>query len=188
MRILFNLSTVLFMLCMIACQQVSRSGIATSEAGNSSVPVTTIYIVRHAEKETANPEDKDPDLTLEGKARAEALRSLLKDKAVDAVYTTQFKRTMNTLKPLADERHLKILTYESSAYEFLKTQIMQNFTGKTVVVVGHSNTIVPMAKAFGVEPPVTEVPDSKYDHIFKITITADNNATLEAEQYGQPTN
>lgn len=172
------------MLGLYSCQQTPVTG-STDAPGSA---VTTIYVVRHGEKETADPTDKDPDLNADGMARAEAFRTLLKDKPVDALYTTQFKRTMHTLKPLADERGLTVVTYEPSEYASLKNQVLQNFTGKTVVIAGHSNTILSIVEAFGVERPFAEVPESKYDHIFKISIAADNTATLEAGQYGKATN
>ncbi len=181
-----RLLAVLFLLSLSACQQGPMSQI--TDMATADKTVTTVYVVRHGEKETADPAEKDPDLNADGKERAAALGALLKDKPVAALYTTNFKRTMNTLKPLADERKLTIVTYEPNAFESLKNQVMQNFSGKTVVIAGHSNTILPLVEAFGVERPVAEVPDSKYDHIFKISIAADNTATLEATQYGKTTN
>lgn len=179
-----RLLAAFFILCLPACQQTPLS----ASTGATTAPVTTIYVVRHAEKITADPADKDPDLNAEGMARAEALRTLLKDKPVDALYTTRYKRTIATLKPLSEERQLEVTTYEPSAYESLKRQVLLQHTGKTVVIAGHSNTILDIVEVFGVEKPFAEIPESKYDHIFKIMIAADNTATLETGQYGEFTN
>ena len=173
--------TFLLLGSLFGCQQLPAG------TNPELAAVTTIYVVRHGEKVTADSTDKDPALNAEGVARAEELRSLLKDKPVHALYTTNYKRTMGTLKPLADERQLELLVYESNNFESLKTQVLQNYTGKTVVISGHSNTILEIVEAFGTERPVAAVPDSKYDHIFKITIGADGTAILEAGQYGKAT-
>ena len=40
--------------------------------------ITTIYIVRHAEKDVSDPKNQDPELSVEGRERAEALANKLK--------------------------------------------------------------------------------------------------------------
>lgn len=179
----------MFMTGLFSCQQthpnISAASTATAEPDK---PVTTIYVVRHGEKETADPAERDPALNEDGTARAEALRVLLKDKPIDALYSTKYKRTTGTLKPLAEERQLKINTYEPTAFVSLKNEVLQNYTGKTVVIAGHSNTILNIVEAFGIDKPFAEAPESKYDHFFKITIAADNTSSLETSQYGKVTN
>ncbi|MEJ8758228.1 histidine phosphatase family protein [Pontibacter sp. H259] len=157
-------------------------------AASGNPAVTTIYVVRHGEKMTANPTDKDPELSPEGQARAKALAELLKGKKVDALYSTNYKRTRNTLQPLAEAYKLTVNTYEPQGLAGLKQQILEKYAGKTVVVAGHSNTILSIVEALGAKKPVAEVPDSKYDHLFKVTIAADGTATLEASTYGAVTN
>ena len=188
MKLLFNLRLLLILMVLSSagCQQTPSATNADTTLAQG--PVTTVYVVRHGEKETADPADKDPDLNADGKARAEILRTLLKDEPVAALFSTPYKRTANTLQPLADERGLTINKYEPTAFEALKNQVLQNYSGKTVVIAGHSNTILPIVEAFGVEKPVAVVAETKYDHIFKITIAADGIATLEAGQYGKATN
>lgn len=168
-----------------SCNQSTDSNAATT---TDKAKATTIYVVRHAEKVTTDSTDKDPALTPAGEARAKALVSYLKGKKVDAVYSTKYKRNSLTAKPLADANKLTINTYEAHDFEALKKQILQNNAGRTVVVVGHSNTILPIVEAFGAKKPFAEVADSKYDHIFKVTIKADNTVTVETDTYGAATN
>jgi 2,3-bisphosphoglycerate-dependent phosphoglycerate mutase len=177
--------TFLFLVSLLSCQQVPVVENAKTESAKA---VTTVYVVRHAEKDTLDPANKDPELSAAGRDRAETLRTLFKDQPVDAFYTTNFKRTVHTLKPTADERGLELRLYEPSEVVSLKTKVLQNHSGKTIVIAGHSNTILSIVEAFGIKRPYTEVPDSKYDHIFKITIAPDNTATLDAGQYGKATN
>src|SRR4051794_32039605 len=61
---------------------------------------TTVYLVRHAEKALANPNDADPDISSIGRDRAKALASRLGASGVTAIVTTQFKRTQETAEPL----------------------------------------------------------------------------------------
>ena len=169
-----------------SCQQTPAVSPTTSNTQNA--PQTIVYVVRHAEKLTTDPGDQDPGLSPEGEERAKALATYLDGQKVGALYATKYKRTRATLQPLADAHNLTINTYEAHDFETLKRNILQNHAGKTIVVSGHSNTIVPIAEAFGVQKPFAEVPDSKYDHIFKLTIAGDNTATLQTGTYGVATN
>lgn len=176
-----------FLISLIAglawsCEQSPATNAAITN--NAKATVTTIYIVRHAEKVTSDSTNQDPVLTPEGEARARALASYLNGKPVAAIYSTKYKRNSLTAKPLADERKLKLNTYEGHDFQELKNQVLQNYVGKTVVVIGHSNTILPLVEAFGAKKPFAEVPDSKYDHVFKVTVQADGTATVEAATYG----
>src|SRR5207248_3230286 len=65
---------------------------------------TTVILVRHAEK-AAVPAD-DPGLTDAGQARAQALMAIARDAGVDAIITTQFKRTKETARPAAEALHV----------------------------------------------------------------------------------
>lgn len=149
---------------------------------------TTIYVVRHAEKLTNDPAEKDPALSPEGEQRVQALAKYLEKEKIAAVFSTNYKRTRSTVQPLAEKYKLTVQTYDPKDNAALKNQVLQNFTGKTVVIAGHSNTILDIVEAFGAEKPATEVPDSKYDHIFKVTIDAKGTATVDAATYGAATN
>ena len=70
--------------------------------------ITTLILVRHAEKD--NDGTKDPGLTDEGKDRANQLVSILRETQINAIYSTNFKRTMSTIQPLAQAKGLAITT------------------------------------------------------------------------------
>src|SRR6478672_3572568 len=63
-------------------------------------PVTTVILVRHAEKKI-EPNNQDPDLTPAGEVRAQEIARMFRDAGINAIYATQFKRTQQTVKPLA---------------------------------------------------------------------------------------
>ena len=58
-----------------------------------------VFIVRHAEK--ASTGGNDPDLSVEGQKRADALAQILKDSKITSVFVTEFKRTQETAAPTA---------------------------------------------------------------------------------------
>ena len=100
---------------------------------------SNIYLIRHAEKVRANKSDRDPDLSNKGFLRAENWKRFFIDKNISKIYSTNYKRTIKTVKPLAENNSLEIILYSSDdiIYEaFLKSSI-----GKNTLVVGHSNTI-----------------------------------------------
>ena len=79
--------------------------VANSIIAQSILPFTantSIYIVRHAEKQTG----KDPLLTADGNARAGDLMRELKNKKIKRIYVTEYKRTQHT----ADSLHLQLNT------------------------------------------------------------------------------
>src|SRR3954466_13054739 len=94
---------------------------------------TTFILVRHAEKEVGST---DPSLSPAGQQRALALTRILEQQKVDAIYSTNFNRTKDTVKPLADTKGITIQTYEKEP----DIDRLQK-TGGTVVICGHSNTI-----------------------------------------------
>ena len=100
--------------------------------------ITTFILVRHAEK--VSDGSKDPELTEEGKQRALRLAELLKETKVDAIYSTSFKRTMNTVTPLAFAKGMEIHTYDALKPGPID-ELLAKFPGGTVVLVGHSNSI-----------------------------------------------
>ncbi len=147
-----------------------------------------MYFVRHAEKDTTDAQNEDPDLTPAGNERAVAFRDLFEGQPIDALYATKYKRTQNTLKPLAEERQLEIREYDSKDFQGLRQRIMQEHLGETVVVAGHSNTLLPLLEAFGAKQPVAHIPDNKYDYIFKLTVPPAGSATLETSLFGAVSN
>lgn len=159
----------------------------SADAKAASAPVV-VYLVRHAEKEIADPNEQDPDLTPQGEARAEDLRALLEGQDVDALYATRYIRTINTLKPLADARQLEVRQYEAHDFNNLKQHILQNHRGETVVVAGHSNTLLPIIEAMGAKRPVPDIADNKYDYLFRLTVAPDGAATVETSQFGAASN
>ncbi|RDC62130.1 SixA phosphatase family protein [Adhaeribacter pallidiroseus] len=147
--------------------------------------ITVVYLVRHAEKVTANPNEQDPDLTSAGYARAQALQKYLQNTPIDGFLASPYKRTRLTLEPLAAGR--EISTYPAHGYAALKKLINEKYAGKTVIVAGHSNTLLDIIETLGAAKPVPAIADAKYDYIFKITLRPGKKAKVETATFGTPT-
>lgn len=155
--------------------------LACAQAPNE---ITTLILVRHAEKE--NDGTKDPALAPEGKARAIELARILKDTPIDAIYSTPYKRTTTTVEPLAAERGLTISTYEPMNEEVMD-KLLTAQKGKTVVISGHSNTTPWVANYFLGNQQLSDFKDSDYDNLIILTIVAKGNAKITWINFGKNT-
>jgi phosphohistidine phosphatase SixA len=146
-------------------------------------PRTTIYLVRHGEKDLT-PGLADPSLTPAGEARAELLAKQLAKRHPAALFTTDTRRTRATLAPLAQATGLTPEVYSAKEPAGLAGRLQQEYAGKTVVVVGHSNTLLPLLAALGVAPLPGEIRDEEYNYLFKVTLRAGEPARLIMSRYG----
>ena len=127
-----------------------------------------IYIVRHAEKSTAPPDD--PYLTTEGKQRAEALKDLLKDKNIKAIFSTERIRTVETAKPLSQLMNVPIQYYGNDTLAAFLQRVID--LKKNTLIVGHSNTLLPMLDALHLPHNIHNIPDAVHNNIFIIKTKA----------------
>lgn len=106
------------------------------------LPVTdssfVYYLVRHAEKDTL-PQD-NPRLTPKGYERAGKLYDILKGTRIDAIYSTFYMRTMETVDSLADAKGMKIFPYTPQGFKELHKNIIENTDYHRILISGHSNT------------------------------------------------
>ena len=131
--------------------------------------VTTYYFIRHAEKLRVDKTDRNPNLNSKGLKRAEAWKEIFSNISFDAIYSTDYTRTRLTAKPTADSKNLPILIYNPRD---LYSKAFQNQTkGKTILVVGHSNTTNVFAnKVIGFEK-YQEIKDNNNSNLYIVTLT-----------------
>ena len=153
-----------------------------------SQATTTIIFVRHAEKEITN--NNDPGLTDEGKKRVFELTRQLKDAdvvaGIDAIYSTPFKRNMQTVGPLAAALNLNIHNYEKDNYEQVLNEIQDNYKGKIVLVVGHIDTLPGLMAELGASKKVPMIADNEYDNIYIVSIPWFGKTKTIRLRYGEP--
>lgn len=147
-----------------------------------SRPLTTVIVVRHAEK-NIEPNNPDPDLSPAGQARAQELVRMFSATGVNAIYATQFKRTQQSVKPLADRLGLPVNVVDSKKTSDLVNQILTANRGQVVVVAGHNNTAPEIVGALGGGTfPV--IPENEFDNMFIVTIYRFGRAKVVKIKYG----
>jgi broad specificity phosphatase PhoE len=100
--------------------------------------IFTIYLVRHAEKESEPNDPGDPSLSFCGELRAQALVRILSDIRLESIYSTPFERTLGTARPIAESKQLEIEIYDPSGLEEFSQLLLD--VQQDALIVGHSNT------------------------------------------------
>jgi 2,3-bisphosphoglycerate-dependent phosphoglycerate mutase len=146
----------------------------------------TVIFVRHAERadggagasNSMTGAPADPSLSEAGAARATRLAALLADAGIKGIYTSEFKRTQETARPLAAKLGLAIEVVPSKDAAGLAAKVKAAHARATVLVIGHSNTIPDLIRAFG--GPEVKIADDEYSGIYILTPSA---ATLTLIRY-----
>lgn len=130
---------------LITCM-LTLVGCAASSRAPSSRP--NIYVMRHLNTPKGAT---NPDLTLEGRAAAEALAKWLAADPPRAVFVSDTKRARQTAAPVAARFGLTPTVYDASDTTRLVASVLA--LQGTVLVVGHSNTVPDIIAALGSERP-----------------------------------
>jgi len=147
-------------------------------------PVTTVILVRHAEK-NIEPENPNPALSPAGQQRTQTLVHLLGQSGINAVYATQYTRTQSTATPLASHLGLKVNQIEARNLAELVRQIKTNNAGGVVFAAGHNNSVPEIIAALGGGTfPI--IPESEYDNMFIVTVQRFRNTRVLKLKYGNP--
>jgi len=136
---------------------------------------TTYYLIRHAEKDRSDKTNKDPHLTEAGKKRADNWATTLNDIEFDMVYSTNYNRTKETATPIAKANNLEITYYDPRHMD--KEDFIEKTKGKTVLIVGHSNTTPMFANALLGEKKYKQISDDNNANLYIITQTNDTNTS-----------
>src|SRR6185369_4411963 len=147
-------------------------------------PVLTVIIVRHAEK-IIDPNNPDVDLSPAGQARAQEIAREFADTGINAIYATQYKRTQQTVKPLADKLGLPVTVVNSKSTADLLTQIKAQHSGQTIFIAGHNDTVPEIIAGLG-GPQYPTIPESEYDNLFIVTVYRTGKAKVVKMKYGDP--
>ncbi len=74
--------------------------------------ITTVYFVRHAKPDTTVHNDRTRPLTAEGLEDSKKVTELLKDRHIDLLMSSPYKRSMDTVVGLSEALGMKIETDE----------------------------------------------------------------------------
>ncbi len=134
---------------------------------NISIAQTTIYLVRHAEKES---EEKNPSLTVIGRFRAENIAKTLASVGITHIFSTDYVRTQETAAPLAQLLNLDIQSYNPSKLdEFSKYLLTIN---GVILVVGHSNTTPELTSLIS-QKTIDAIKENEYDNLYQVILVDD---------------
>jgi broad specificity phosphatase PhoE len=137
--------------------------------------IATYYLIRHAEKDRGDKNNKDPHLTTIGRKRADNWKKHFKDVDFDAVYSTDYNRTKETATPTLKANDLVLHFYNPS--DFKIEEFMEKTKGKTVLIVGHSNTTPKFVNALLGEEKYEDIEDHNNANLYKVTFTKDGKTS-----------
>jgi 2,3-bisphosphoglycerate-dependent phosphoglycerate mutase len=155
----------LFLVCFFAMDNVAQE--------------KTILLVRHAEKVD---DSQDPELSPQGKERAQRLVKAVGKYKPGGFYSTDYKRTRDTLTPLAAKREKKVEIYDPRKPQELIDTIMKSKT-KRFVVSGHSNTIPGLANLIAKKDVFKNLSDAEYSVIWLVRLKDGKVTKLELLDY-----
>ncbi len=148
---------------------------------------TTLILIRHGERN--NPTIADPPggprLNAAGKKRAQTLVHVLGKTGIKVIYTSTYTRTQETAQPLAAILAAVTSVQLTDAAQ-IKNHILLNHSGKTILVVGHSDSVPALINLFtGGHLP--NINDAEFDNMFVLTALNTGQAFVTRLKYGKRT-
>ena len=156
----------LFLNCTKKIQQTaeqSQENAFEKKTAPIAKEIRTFFLVRHAEKVLTG---KNPSLTKAGQERAEELARLLEEVPIDAIYSTDYKRTMETAMPTATAKNIAIETYDPSDLETFAASFQGPSENKKILIVGHSNTTPALINIFANSNQYSSLSEKQYDNLY----------------------
>ena len=153
-------------------------------ASAAAAQTKTFILVRHAEKAAAGTMDTsgDVELSAEGRERAIRFRDAVKRYRPGQVFATIYKRTQQTAQPIAASRGRTVEIYDAAKQADLVANLLKSRT-KRFVIVGHSNTIPPLANLLAKKDLFKNFADNEYGVYYVIRIRKGAFRRLEVFPY-----
>lgn len=129
---------------------------------------STFYLIRHAEKLRTDKSDKDPKLNEYGMLRAIKWQEYFSEKNISKIYSTNYKRTLETVKPIQESSDIIPIIYSPSDIDY-KNFIMSNKI-EVVLIVGHSNTIPDFVNGLIGENVYSQIDDLNNSNLYVVNI------------------
>ncbi|RSD27351.1 histidine phosphatase family protein [Mesobacillus subterraneus] len=145
----------------------------------------TIYLVRHA---SADGQPVDSPLTEQGRKQALALVDFFKQKEIDIIYSSPFKRALDTIKPLSDSRGIQVnqdsrlgeRVLSTVNFEDWRDKLRQSFEDFDLVFEGGESHSAAMERAKSL---LEDLLCSKEDHI--LLVSHGNMTTLLMRSFNE---
>ncbi|MCC1484825.1 SixA phosphatase family protein [Winogradskyella immobilis] len=146
-----------------------------AQQDQSNENTSTYYLIRHAEKDRNDKTNRDPHLIEKGVKRAENWSNVLKNVKFDMVFSTNYNRTKETAKPTAVANNLEVSFYDPRDLKI--EEFMTKTKGKTVLVVGHSNTTPMFTNALIGEEKYRPIADDNNSNIYIVTVSGSTKSS-----------
>lgn len=127
---------------------------------------TTFFFVRHVEK--VRDGSSDPDLNAQGILRSENWAHVFKNTGIDAIYSTDTKRTIKTAEPTASSNNLNIEIYNAQTIDIV--DLAKAYQGKSVLIVGHSNSTPTLVNQLLEKDKYPQIEDNNNGNLYVVTI------------------
>lgn len=143
---------------------------------------TSFILTRHAETTGIGT---DPSLSSAGQERANELARILKNTSIQAVYSTNYKRTLETSAKVAANYNINTQIYDPSKLDELVTTILNQYRGQAVYIAGHSNTTNLILNLLIGKITYGNIPDSEYDNLYIVNVSAKGHSKVIHLKYGK---
>lgn len=143
---------------------------------------TVVICIRHAEKQS---EGDNPSLTKEGHERAQELSRIFDNIKIDAIFSTDYNRTQETVLPLSNKKNVSITSYNPRDLKAFVDDIKTKYIGKYTLISGHSNSTPQFINAMMGRKELHNIAHEDYDNMY-VTILDDEGEITELHliQYG----
>ena len=159
------------LLCVLTC-----FFFGCTHAGKDNTSYT-LYLIRHAEKQT--DQGRDPELTTAGEYRSQRLATWFQDKDIKDIWSSDYQRTRDTVKPLLIGSGLELRIYDPRDLTTLSNQLSQS--KHNAVVVGHSNTTPELARLL-CNCEIEGMDESEYDRLMVVSVVEDKTRVKTLQQ------
>ena len=163
---------------------IAGLALAASAGAAAAQEPTVVILTRHAEK--AGDRGDDPALSRAGRARARALVRALAHERIDAVITTQYRRTRETAEPLAQARHLAPEVVDVHRGDYVRRiaeSIRSHHAGQGVLVVAHAESVARIIAALG-GPRLPDLCDWQFGDLYTLVLRPGHTPSLRQSRYG----
>lgn len=160
---------------------ISLLSLGDTTGNNPEPPVqetsTQYYFIRHAEKDVSNPQDRNPQLSEAGMERAAKWAKVFEEVEFDLIFSSNYHRTLNTAKAVADTQQKSVEIYDPRKLN--DPEFQEKTRGKTVLIVGHSNTNPAFVNMLLGEKKYEDLDESNYGSLFIVTISPTGEKTSQ---------
>ena len=145
------------------------------QAQESKDAVTTYYLIRHAEKDRSDKTNRNPHLNEKGLERAKKWSEVFTNIDFDMIYSTDYHRTRETAMPTVEANKISLELYDPRSINY--EEFLSDTQGKTVLIVGHSNTTPLFTNNLFGDNKYNQLDDNNNANLYIVTIINDTKTS-----------